>query len=200
MPKTVHQKQKQSVIVNINQLKKRSRTKRKNAKKSIGLKNQSNQSSSVSVLPAPSHQVYVSPIQNLVPQIFGGGQRLNIPTLGEQQINQQTNQEMKNKMDKSLYERMNKQFDDELESLLKREQSNKPYFGLDDLSDTGSITNSMYASVLRPDPLDAELRGYYQQQSNPILRSQPENYNLTRQIDDTNEEFPASFIKKVFQN
>ena len=106
MPKRVQQKQKQkqTVVVNINSTKTKTRTKRKSSKKHAG----SQQQVIRQQLPPPIHQIYTSPIHNLVPQVYAGGNRLNIPTLAEQQINNKTNEAMKAEMDKSLIQRMNK--------------------------------------------------------------------------------------------
>jgi len=90
MPKRVHQKQKQkqTVVVNINSSKTKTRTKRKTSKNPAG----SQQQIIRQQIPAPIHQVYTSPIHNTVPQIFSSaGNRLTIPTLAEQQINNMLN-------------------------------------------------------------------------------------------------------------
>jgi len=137
MPKKVSQKQrqKQTVIVNIGSTKTKSRTKRKQTAK--------RGKSSVSILPPPIHQVYTSPIHNLTPQYFSGGNQLSIPSLAEQQVSSQIKNNAKNEMDMSLIERMQKQINankntiNEINSYMDKSQPSS--YSLDDISEISSI-------------------------------------------------------------
>lgn len=139
MPKKVSQKQKQkqrqTVIVNVGSTKPRTRR-----KKSTGKRGKSN----ITIVPPPVHQVYTSPIHNLTPQYFSGGQQLSIPSLAEQQIGSQIkNANTKNEMDMSLIERMQKQINankntmDEINSYMDKSQPSG--YSLDDISEISSI-------------------------------------------------------------
>lgn len=137
MPKKVSQKQrqKQTVIVNVGSTKPRTRR-----KKSTGKRGKSN----ITIVPPPVHQVYTSPIHNLTPQYFSGGQQLSIPSLAEQQVSSQIkNNNSKNEMDMSLIERMQKQINankntmDEINSYMDKSQPSG--YSLDDVSELSSI-------------------------------------------------------------
>ena len=141
MPRKIKQKQrqaqKQTVIVNVGSSKSKTRT---NRKKTTGKRGKSN----VSILPPPIHQVYTSPIHNLTPQYFSQGQQLSIPSLAEQQIGSQIkNNNIRNEMDMSLIERMQKQINenknavDEMNSYMN--QSQPSGYSLDDRSEISSI-------------------------------------------------------------
>ena len=83
MKKSIKQKQrqKQSVTINVNVAKSKAKSRGKTRAK----KSSSKQPSSVTNLPPPIHQVYTSPIHNLVPQAFSKeGKQIPQQTLMDQ--------------------------------------------------------------------------------------------------------------------
>jgi hypothetical protein len=182
MPKKVSQKQrqKQTVIVNVGTTKQKSRTKRKSTAK--------RGKSNVSILPPPVHQVYTSPIHNLIPQYFSQGNQLSIPTLGEQQVSSQIKNNTKNEMDMSLIERMQKQIDankntmDEINSYMDKSQPSG--YSLDDISEISSIYSNPESD-------------WYSRNS----ISQKPNYSLSKEMSqNTPRESNEEFLQQYYGN
>ena len=182
MPKKVSQKQRQTVIVNVNSTKTKTRTRRK---KSTGKRGKSN----ITIVPAPVHQVYTSPIHNLIPQYFSGGQQLSIPSLAEQQVSSQIKNNAKNEMDMSLIERMQKQINenkntvDEMNSYMNRSQPSG--YSLDDRSEISSIYSN-------PDS---------DWNSRNSMSNEP-SYSLSREMDSQNtpRESNEEFLREYYGN
>jgi len=154
MPRKVSQKQKQrqTVIVNVGTSKTKSRTKRKSTSK--------RGKSNVAILPAPNF-IYTSPIHNLTPQYFSGGQQVPIPSLAQQQVGSQIKNNYFNQSQPSGYS-----LDDisELSSIYsnpdsawksRSEMSNDPYYSLSkEMSSESSRQNN-----------EEFLRNYYKDKS-----------------------------------
>ena len=182
MPKKVSQKQrqKQTVIVNVGSTKTRTRR-----KKSTGKRGKSN----ITIVPPPVHQVYTSPIHNLIPQYFSGGQQLSIPSLAEQQVSSQIKNNAKNEMDMSLIERMQKQINenkntvDEMNSYMNRSQPSG--YSLDDRSEISSIYSNPESD-------------WYSRNS----ISQEPYYSLSKEMDSQNtpRESNEEFLKQYYGN
>jgi len=191
MPKRVHQKQKQkqkqTVVVNINSTK--TRTKRKISKKTAG----SQQQIIRQQIPPPIHQVYTSPIHNTVPQIFSStGNRLNIPTLAEQQINNMLNPQSNAIVNSLSGSRLltdygsanspslnslayfkNQHSDSSLASENSSLRSDvSPFYTLQKLADDENKLKMQYNEETKD----------YELPSNPILREQPDNKSLASSI------------------
>lgn len=181
MPKKVSQKQrqKQTVIVNVGSTKTRTRR-----KKSTGKRGKSN----ITIVPPPVHQVYTSPIHNLTPQYFSQGQQLSIPSLAEQQIGSQIKNNAKNEMDMSLIERMQKQINenkntvDEMNSYMNRSQPSG--YSLDDRSEISSIYSNPESD-------------WYSRNS---MSNEP-YYSLSKEMDDnSSRQSNSEFLKQYYGN
>jgi hypothetical protein len=168
MPRKVSQKQRQrqTVIVNVG-TKTKSRTKRKSTSK--------RGKSNVAILPAPNF-IYTSPIHNLTPQYFSGGQQVPIPSLAQQQVGSQIKNNYFNQSQPSGYS-----LDDisELSSIYsnpdsawksRSEMSNDPYYSLSkEMSSESSRQNN-----------EEFLRNYYKDKSSASANNSLDNDLLQR--------------------
>lgn len=178
MPRKIKQKQRQSqkqtVVVNVSPTKTKARTKRKSTAK--------RGKSNISILPPPLHQVYTSPIHNLNPQYFSGGQQLSIPTLGQQIGSQPTN--IRNEIDMSLIERIQKQINSNKNIVDEMNRSQPSGYGLDDRSEISSI--------------------YSDPQSDWYSRNSMSNepyYSLSKEINDnSSRQSNSEFLREYYGN
>ncbi len=174
MPRKVSQKQKQrqTVIVNVGTSKTKSRTKRKSTSK--------RGKSNVAILPPPNF-IYTSPIHNLTPQYFSGGQQVPIPTLAQQQQQgQQVGSQIKNNyFNQSQPSGYSLDDISELSSIYsnpdsswksRSEMSNDPYYSLSkEMSSESSRQNN-----------EEFLRNYYKDKSSASANNSLDNDLLQR--------------------